>query len=146
MNSVRQTVVRARHIAMNVFAIWLASTAICASSQEIKVVLSGNQEIPPVATAASGTATITVNADRSMIGNATITGMSVMVAHIHDAAAGTNGPIIVPLIRTADNVWSVPSGTRLTDAQYESYKAGNLYFNIHSEAHRGGEIRGQIKQ
>jgi len=130
---------------MNVFAVLLISSAICASSQEIKVVLSGNQEIPPVATSASGTGTITVNADRSVIGNATITGMSVTVAHLHEAAAGTSGPIIIPLIRTADNVWSVPSGARLTDAQYESYKAGNLYFNIHSEAHRSGEIRGQIK-
>ena len=107
--------------------------------------LSGNQEIPPVATSASGTGTLTVNADRSVIGNATITGMSVTVAHLHEGAAGTSGPIIIPLIRTADNVWSVPSGARLTDAQYESYKAGNLYFNIHSEAHRSGEIRGQIK-
>jgi hypothetical protein len=130
---------------MNVFAVLLTTSAICASSQEIKVVLSGNQEIPPVATSASGTGTITVNADRSVIGNATITGMSVTVAHIHEAAAGTNGSIVVPLIRTADNVWSVPSGARLTDAQYESYKAGNLYINIHSEAHRSGEIRGQIK-
>jgi hypothetical protein len=145
MNSVRQMVGRARRIAMNVLAIWIASIAICASSQEIKVVLSGDQEIPPVATAASGTGTISVNADRSVIGNVTITGMSVTVAHIHEAAAGTNGTIVVPLTRTADNVWSVPSGTRLTDAQYESYKAGNLYFNIHSEAHRSGEIRGQIK-
>ena len=145
MNSVPRTVGRARHIAMNVFAVLLASSAICASSQEIKVVLSGNQEIPPVATSASGTGTITVNADRSVIGNATITGMSVTVAHIHEAAAGTNGSIVVPLIRTGDNVWSVPPGARLTDAQYESYKAGNLYFNIHSEAHRSGEIRGQIK-
>jgi hypothetical protein len=88
---------------------------------------------------------IAVGADRSVIGNVTITGMTVTVAHIHDAAAGANGPIIVPLTRTADNVWSVPAGTRLTDAQYESYKAGNLYLNIHSEAHRSGEIRGQIK-
>jgi hypothetical protein len=71
--------------------------------------------------------------------------MSVTVAHIHEAVAGANGPIVVPLIKTADNVWSVPPGTRLTDAQYESYKAGNLYFNFHSEAHRSGEIRGQIK-
>jgi hypothetical protein len=145
MNSPPRTVGRARRIAMNVFVVLLTSSAICASSQEIKVVLSGNQEIPPVATSASGTGTITVNADRSVIGNATITGMSVTVAHIHEAAAGTNGSIIVLLIRTADNVWSVPSGARLTDAQYESYKAGNLYFNIHSEAHRSGEIRGQIK-
>jgi hypothetical protein len=145
MNSLPRRVRRARRIAMNVFAVLLTSSAIYASSQEIKVVLSGNQEIPPVATSASGIGTITVDANRSVIGNATITGMSVTVAHIHEAAAGTNGPIIVPLIRTADNVWSVPSGARLTDAQYESYKAGNLYFNIHSEAHRSGEIRGQIK-
>jgi hypothetical protein len=145
MNSLPRRVRRARRIAMNVFAVLLTSSAIYASSQEIQVVLSGTQEIPPVATSASGTGTITVNADRSVIGNVTITGMSVTVAHIHEAAAGTNGPIIVPLVRTADNVWSVPSGARLTDAQYESYKAGNLYFNIHSEAHRSGEIRGQIK-
>jgi CHRD domain-containing protein len=145
MHSVSQTVRRARRVAMNVLAIWFATAATCASGQEVKVVLSGNQEIPPVTTAASGIAMITVGADRSMIGNVTITGMTVTVAHIHDAAAGANGPIIVPLTRTADNVWSVPAGTRLTDAQYESYKAGNLYLNIHSEAHRSGEIRGQIK-
>jgi hypothetical protein len=145
MHSVSQTVRRARRVAMSVLAIWFATAATCASGQEVKVVLSGNQEIPPVTTAASGIAMITVGADRSMIGNVTITGMTVTVAHIHDAAAGANGPIIVPLTRTADNVWSVPAGTRLTDAQYESYKAGNLYLNIHSEAHRSGEIRGQIK-
>jgi hypothetical protein len=71
--------------------------------------------------------------------------MVVTVAHIHEAAAGANGPIVVPLTRTADNVWSVPSGARLTEAQYDSFKAGNLYFNMHSAAYKGGEIRGQIK-
>jgi hypothetical protein len=145
MNSVLRTGGRVRRIAMNVVAFWLATIAICASSQEIRVVLSGNQEIPPVTTTASGTGTITINPDRTVSGNAAITGMSVTVAHIHEGAAGTNGPIIIPLIRAADNVWLVPPGTRLTDAQYESCKSGNLYFNIHSEAHRSGEIRGQIK-
>jgi len=145
MNSLPRTVGRARRIAMKVIVVLLTSSAICASSQEIQVVLSGNQEIPPVATSASGTGTITVNADRSVIGNVTITGMSVTVAHIHEAAAGSNGAIIIPLTKTSDNVWVVPPGARLTDAQYESYKAGNLYFNIHSEAHRSGEIRGQIR-
>jgi hypothetical protein len=145
MNSVSRTLWHARRSAVGMAAVWLASIAINASGQELKVVLSGAQEIPPVVTQASGTATITVNADRSLAGSATITGMSVTVAHIHEGAAGSNGPIIVPLARTADNVWSVPPGARLTESQYESYKSGNLYFNIHSEAHRSGEIRGQIK-
>ena len=116
-----------------------------ALSAEIKVALSGDQEIPPVTTSASGTGTITVGADKSVSGNVTISGMSVMVAHVHEAAAGKNGPIIIPLTKASDNVWTVPAGAKLTDAQYESYKAGNLYFNFHSAAHKGGEIRGQIK-
>jgi hypothetical protein len=136
---------RLRSVVVNVMAIWLASQAMAASSQELKIVLSGSQEIPPVTTAASGTATITVNADKALAGNATIAGMTVTVAHIHEGAAGTNGPIIIPLVKTADNVWSLPPGARLSDAQYQSYKSGNLYFNIHSEAHRSGEIRGQIR-
>ena len=134
-----------RCVAVNLLVIGLAGLSMGASGQELKVVLSGSQEIPPVTTTASGTATITVNADRTVSGNATIAGMAVTVAHIHEAAAGTNGAIIIPLVKTADNVWSVPPGARLSDSQYDSYKAGKLYFNIHSEAHRSGEIRGQIK-
>ena len=145
MTSLPWMMPRLRRVVLNVMAIWLASHAMAASSQELKIVLSGSQEIPPVTTAASGTATITVNADKALTGNATIAGMAVTVAHIHEGAAGTNGPIIIPLVKTADNVWSLPPGARLSDAQYQSYKAGNLYFNIHSEAHRSGEIRGQIK-
>ena len=145
MNSLQRMMPRLRSVVLNVIAIWLASQAMAASSQELKIVLSGSQEIPPVTTAASGTATITVNADKALTGNATIAGMTVTVAHIHEGAAGTNGPIIIPLVKTADNVWSLPPGARLSDAQYQSYKSGNLYFNIHSEAHRSGEIRGQIR-
>jgi xanthine/uracil/vitamin C permease (AzgA family) len=146
MLSLPWTMARLRRIALSVVAIGLASHAMGASSQELKIVLSGSQEIPPVTTTASGTAAITVNADKSVTGNATIAGITVTVAHIHEGAAGTNGPIIIPLVKTADNVWSLPPGARLSDSQYESYKAGNLYFNIHSEAHRSGEIRGQIKR
>jgi hypothetical protein len=145
MNSVLRMLGRARRFAVGTSAICLAGIAITASGQEIRVVLSGNQEIPPVATPATGIATITVAGDRTLTGKATIAGMSVTVAHIHEGAAGGNGPIIVPLVMTADNVWSVPPGARLTEAQYESLKSGNLYFNVHSEAHRSGEIRGQIK-
>jgi hypothetical protein len=114
-------------------------------SDEVKVTLSGNQEIPPVTTSALGTGTFTVGADKSVSGSVTVSGMSATVAHIHEAAAGTTGSIVIPLTKISDNVWAVPAGAKLTDAQYESYKAGNLYYNVHSAAYKSGEIRGQIK-
>ena len=134
--------------------LWLVVSALTVSfagysgfalSDEVKVLLSGAQEIPPVETSASGIGRISVGADKSVSGNVTISGMSVSVAHIHEAGAGTTGLIIIPLTKTSDTVWTVPAGAKLTDAQYESYKAGNLYFNMHSAAHKGGEIRAQIK-
>jgi hypothetical protein len=132
-------------IAASALAVLFAAYSASVASDEIKVALSGNQEIPPVATSASGVGIINVGPDQSVIGSVTVSGMSATVAHIHEAAAGTNGGIVIPLTKTADNVWTVPVGTKLTDAQYESYKAGRLYFNINSDAHKGGEIRGQIK-
>ena len=123
----------------------LAGYSASVLSDEVKVTLSGDQEIPPVTTSASGSGTITVGEDKSVSGKVTISGMTPLVAHIHEAAAGTNGPVIIPLTKTSDTVWVVPAGAKLTDAQYASYKAGNLYYNFHTEAHKSGEIRGQIK-
>ena len=111
-----------------------------------KVTLSGAEEVPPVSTAASGGGTITVKGDHSVSGGVTTKGLSGIAAHIHVGARGQNGPVIVPLAKGADgSTWSFASGAKLTDAQYEAYKAGNLYVNVHTAAHRGGEIRGQIK-
>jgi hypothetical protein len=114
-------------------------------AQEVKVTLAGNQEIPPVTTTGSGSATITVAPDLGVTGRIVVTGMTPTVAHIHLGPPGANGPIVVPLTKTGDNVWSVPPGARLTVEQYDAFKSGNLYYNVHSEAHRGGEIRGQIR-
>ena len=50
------------------------------------------------------------------------------------------------MAKTADGAWAVPPGAKLTDAQHDAFKAGNLYVNVHSEANKGGEIRGQLKQ
>ena len=108
------------------------------------VVLSGKQEVPAVTTNASGSGTITVLMDRSVSGSVTTTAIAGTAAHIHLAAPGQNGPVIVPLNKTGDNAWSVPPSIRLNDVQYEAYKLGNLYVNVHSAANPGGEIRGQI--
>jgi hypothetical protein len=117
----------------------------CAMFGKGKVSLAGNQEVPPVNTQASGSGTIKVADDRSVSGSVTTTGVNGTAAHIHQGAAGQNGPVILPLTKTGPSTWSVPAGARLTDAQYAAYKAGNLYVNVHSDANKGGEVRAQLK-
>lgn len=112
---------------------------------DIRVKLSGDHEVPPVQTQASGSGTITVNDDRSVSGSITTTGIKATAAHIHEAAAGKNGPVAIPLEKKSDNEFAVPAGAKLSDAQYKALKAGNLYVNVHSDAHKDGEIRAQLK-
>jgi CHRD domain len=109
------------------------------------VMLSGAQEVPPVNTAATGSGTISVLMDRSVSGTVTTSGVAGTAAHIHMAAPGQNGPVIVPLNKTGENLWSVPDSIRFNDAQYEAYRLGNLYVNVHSAANPAGEIRGQVR-
>lgn len=111
-----------------------------------KVVLTGAQEVPTVTTTATGSGTITVGTDKSVSGSVTTKGLNGTMAHIHVGAPGTAGPPIITLTKGADgNSWAVPAGAKLSDEQFASYKAGNLYVNVHSDAHKPGEIRGQIK-
>lgn len=109
-----------------------------------KLTLAGAQEVPPVTTNATGSGTITINADKTVSGSVTTTGITATAAHIHTGAPGQNGPVIIPLTQNG-NIFSVPAGAKLTDAQYDLYKAGHLYVNVHSAANKGGEIRAQLK-
>jgi hypothetical protein len=87
-----------------------------------------------------------VKDDKSVSGSIKITGATILAAHIHIGAAGRNGPVIIPLTKGSDgSTFSVPAGAKLTDKQYEAYKAGNLYVNAHSAAYKGGEVRAQLK-
>jgi CHRD domain len=69
-----------------------------------------------VTTSASGKGMIDVGSNKSVGGSITTTGIAGIAAHTHEAAAGKNGQVIIPLTKTSDNVWSVPAGAKLTDA------------------------------
>jgi hypothetical protein len=106
--------------------------------------LSGANEVPPNSSTATGIGSIRISRDGSVSGNITVSGMTATAAHIHEAPPGTNGPVIVPLAKTADNTFAPAAGAKLTDPQYASYLAGDLYINVHSAAYPGGEIRTQL--
>jgi len=116
-----------------------------ALAEDVQVMLSGSQEVPPVTSSGSGSGTISIRDDKTVSGSVTTTGVTATMAHIHNGAAGKNGPVVIPLTKTGDNGWAIPPGAKLTDAQYTAFKAGDLYVNVHSAQHQGGEIRGQLK-
>jgi hypothetical protein len=116
-----------------------------AGAKDVAVTLSGDQEVPAVTTTAKGSGKITIADDKSVSGSIKTTGMMGVAAHIHEAPAGQNGKPVITLEKKGDNEWVVPAGAKLSDAQYESFKAGNLYVNVHSAEHKGGEIRTQLK-
>jgi hypothetical protein len=109
------------------------------------VTLTGGAEVPAVSTQASGSGTITINDDKTVSGGVTTSGIKGTMAHIHMASPGKNGPVIIPLTKSGDHGWAVPAGAKLTDDQYKAFEAGGLYVNVHSAAHKGGEVRGQLK-
>lgn len=124
--------------------VWTAGYGV-AMAADIQLTLSGANEVPAVTTSAKGSGTITVGDDKIVSGSVTTSGIDATMAHIHEAPAGKNGPVIIPLEKKGDNEWAVPASAKLNDAQYKSYQDGNLYVNVHSAAHKGGELRDQLK-
>jgi hypothetical protein len=76
------------------------STMAAGTDEGVKVKLTGDQEVPPVKTAASGSGTIVISSDKSVSGSITTSGIEGTVAHIHDSVPGQtmcgakNGPVI----------------------------------------------------
>lgn len=108
------------------------------------VVLSGADEVPPVNTQASGNGRLLVETNGAVSGHVVINGMQASAAHIHVGAPGSNGPVIIALVKDGDG-FSPPAGAKLNEDQMVDLKYGRLYMNVHSAAHKGGEIRGQLR-
>jgi hypothetical protein len=112
-------------------------------SGAVSVKLSPAEEVPPVKASGSGSGTLRLAEDGTVSGSVTTKDVAGTMAHIHQGAKGQNGPVIVPLEKKGDT-YSVPAGRKLTSAQVQAWKAGNLYVNVHTARNKGGEVRGQI--
>lgn len=114
------------------------------AATDVTTTLTGEQEVPPVKSDGVGASSIVIATDGTVTGSVTTTGIAGTAAHIHGAAIGKNGALIVPLTKEG-NTYTVPTGTKLTAEQYENLQAGNLYVNVHTTANPNGEIRGQLQ-
>ncbi|WNV09242.1 CHRD domain-containing protein [Tardiphaga sp. 709] len=116
-----------------------------ASADKMKATLDGASEVPATTTAGKGTADIDFDpATKKLTWKLTYSGLTgpATMAHFHGPAeAGKNAGVAVPI--TPATSGSEGSAT-LTDAQAADLLAGKYYVNVHTEANKGGEIRGQV--
>ena len=124
------------------------SSAALAAPMSFDVPLTGAQQVPPVQTSGSGTASITYDpATRKVTWSVTYSGLSsaTTMAHFHQGAEGKNGPVVVWLSKHGTTPKSPITGhATLTAAQAKQFTAGDWYVNVHTKDHPSGEIRGQV--
>ncbi|HVL01543.1 MAG TPA: CHRD domain-containing protein [Dongiaceae bacterium] len=110
----------------------------------LPVTLSGNQQVPPVTSTATGSGTLQINLDtRAMSGSVTTTITDASMAHIHTGYAGENGPVLIGL-ENSGNTWNVPANTVLEEEDLEELLEGEFYVNVHSGTYPDGELRAQL--
>ena len=132
---------------VTVSALALVSLAAHAATIHLSADLKASTEVPPKDSAGTGTLTATLNTETNEfkyhVEFSGLTGPAA-AAHFHGpAAAGANAKPQVPI--KASPITSPVDGTAtLTPEQAKDLVAGMWYFNIHTAANPGGEIRGQV--
>ena len=109
------------------------------------VSLSGSNEVPPNASTAVGMARIDLSG-MTLKWTVTYSGTTgpVTAGHFHGPApAGANAGVVLPF--TGSMASPIEGSATLTQAQLDQLKAGLWYVNLHTAAHPGGELRGQVK-
>jgi hypothetical protein len=156
----RRTMMVAAAMAMLVLG---ASATASAQTVRLTAVLSGANEVPPLAagTGAAGSAEVFVNlATRVLTYEVKVFNMptNTTAGHFHVGGPGLAGPVVVNLAPPAVNddftlrgsangsAFSVRAdqGIRTWDDFIQALVGGQVYVNIHSVANGGGEIRGQL--
>jgi hypothetical protein len=111
-----------------------------------KADLKASSEVPAVDSKASGTLEATYDtASKKLTYTVSYKDLSgpATAAHFHGPAdAKTNAGVVVPVTGAVTS--PIKGEATLTDAQAADLAAGKLYFNVHTAANKGGEIRGQV--
>ena len=117
-----------------------------ACAETFKVMLDAKSEVPPNASAATGTADVDYDpATKKLSWKVTYSGLSgpATAAHFHGPAeAGKNAGVAVAIPGIATS--PTEGSATLTDAQAADFTSGKYYINVHTAANPGGEIRGQV--
>jgi hypothetical protein len=119
---------------------------------EIQVDLAGENEVPPVASPASGEVVATLTGNLLEVSGAfadleaDLMEVSGSAAHIHRGAVDEAGPVVFNLdVTSSDGRSGTLAGSfELTSEQMDLFEQGLLYVNLHSEVNPAGEIRGQL--
>ncbi len=108
--------------------------------------LAGANEVPPVNSTATGTGWLSINpVTMGMAGRIETTLTAATAAHAHRGAATVAGPVVIPMTSSTPGTWVIASGATITEEQLARFMEGNLYYNVHTPANPGGEIRGQLQ-
>jgi hypothetical protein len=130
--------------ALSALAIFAAGAANAATDQ-FTATLTGAAETPPNATTGTGSVKATFDTTTKLFKyKVTYSGLTgpALAAHFHGPAdPGVAAGVEVPVSNTAN---PMGGSATLTDAQAADLEAGKIYFNIHTAANKGGEIRGQL--
>lgn len=113
----------------------------------LKAALSGASEVPANSTKGTGTLTATFDTtSKKLSWKGTYSGLTgpATAAHFHAGDPGKNGAVVIPVFQGAEAKSPFEGSAVLTDAQAQELLAGKWYFNIHTAANKGGEIRGQV--
>ena len=131
-----------------VAAFVLAIAPAFADTTHYKAKLAAADETPPSDSKGAGSVEATydqaTNKLEWTIEYSGLTGPAI-AAHFHGPApARKAAPIEVPIVGSLAS--PIKGSATLTDAQAKDLTDGMMYFNIHTEAHKPGEIRGQMEK
>lgn len=113
------------------------------------ITLTGREEVPPSPTSAVGQTWLRMTEDRKLYSRITITNNEpnddFTMAHIHRAAIGVNGPVIIGLA-SSNADFNVSKKFDMDLATFNTIiNDSRLYVNAHSQLFPAGKIRGQIR-